>query len=75
MTRLCAECGKILGEKCSRCGAKAEPVSVNATGHAIIGTDFVCESCGFRFPQGEGGDTHTLCDSCVAIARTVGAGQ
>jgi len=75
MTRLCAECGKIVGEKCSRCGAKAEPVSVSGTGHAIVGTDFICSECGYRFPQGEGGETHTLCESCVAQVRKAGAGR
>jgi hypothetical protein len=75
MTQLCAECGQILGEKCGRCGAKAEPVSVNALGHAIVGTDFLCPQCGFRFPQGESGETHTLCESCVVLVRKAGAGR
>lgn len=70
MTRYCAACEAVLGEKCSQCGSEAAPINVNAKGHPIAGTDFLCvnATCGHRFAQGDGGNTYGLCDSCKNAA-------
>lgn len=75
MTRVCAGCRKIIGEKCPHCGAEAQPVSANAAGHAIEGTDFVCPECGRVFQQGEGGETHSLCGGCLQTERAKAVGR
>lgn len=75
MTRVCAVCRKIIGEKCPRCGTEAQPVRVNAVGHAIAGTDFVCLQCGDVFQQGEGGETPLLCDECLQPERAKAVGR
>ncbi len=69
MTRLCAVCKGVLGEKCSRCGVEATPVEVNARGHALVGAEFVCPSSGYRFTQGDGGQTYGLCEQRLGVAR------
>ena len=76
MTRVCAACGAVLSEKCSRCGAEASPIGVNTHGHPIPGTQFVCvnPACGWRFGQGEGGETQELCQGCLLIAKRKAAG-
>jgi transposase-like protein len=69
MIRSCAVCKIILGEKCARCGAPAEPLTVNAREHAISGTQFLCQGCGYIFTEGDGGETLGLCDLCLRLER------
>ncbi len=67
MTRLCAVCKQVLGEKCARCGAEATPLEVNARGHALVRAEFFCPACGHRFSQGDGGPTG--CAASVSGSR------
>lgn len=64
MTRVCAQCKAVIGEKCVRCGSEATPVQANSNGHAVAGTEFDCPSCGHHFPQGDGGETGGMCERC-----------
>ncbi len=76
MTRLCAVCKHVLGEKCAGCGAEATPLEVNARGHALVGAEFLCPTCGHQFPQGDGGETYGLCGECLKLERRkAGAGR
>ena len=76
MTRVCAVCKGVLGEKCARCGAESTPLEVNARGHALVGAEFVCPKWGSRFPQGDGGQTYGLCQECLKTERRkAGAGR
>ena len=75
MTRICSVCRSVIGEKCAHCGAEAQPLNVNAAGHPIPGSDFLCPQCGRRFPQGDGGETSGLCKACLQIERGKAAGR
>ena len=64
MIRFCAWCNRIIGEKCSRCGVEATPLSADSNGPAAASMEFVCPSCGHRFSQGDGGETGGMCEQC-----------
>lgn len=69
MTRVCSRCQCVLGEKCRRCGTEAQPITVNASGNAVVGTEFLCPNCNYKFGQGDGGKTNGLCPTCLEAAR------
>jgi hypothetical protein len=75
MTRVCSVCRKVLGEKRPACGGEAQPLNVNAAGHPIVGTEFLCPQCNRRFGQGEGGETSGLCKACLQIERGKAVGR
>jgi hypothetical protein len=65
MTQVCMCCGKIYGEKCPKCGAIAQPLTLSTrerrygcpTKRCLVNT----------FPPGDGGETHGVCDSCSKL--------
>lgn len=57
MTRVCMDCKAILGEKCPKCGNS----DVKKTTFKLMR---YCEPCDLMFPEGAGGETHTICDLC-----------
>ena len=62
MTRVCMDCGAVLGEKCPGCGREAR----------LVGELYVCTNgvCRLRyFTKGNGGETHGLCVSCHATRQ------
>jgi hypothetical protein len=63
MTRRCAWCEKILGEKCPFCGLEAKAGDVE-------GLHFSC-FCAAVFEKGQGGTTHTICDDCAAKTTVI----
>lgn len=61
MTRICAWCRAIVGEKCPLCGEEARLMeNVNS----YVCQNMACEITGF-YP-GMGGETDTICDECQA---------
>lgn len=68
MTRVCAYCKDVLGEKCVRCGADAVAVHADAQSNTPAGQDFECLACRHRFTRGEGGVTGGMCERCFDAA-------
>lgn len=64
MTRVCAYCKEVLGEKCVTCGAEAVPVHADPGSSAPAAQDFECPACRHRFCRGEGGETGGMCEAC-----------
>lgn len=70
MTRLCMDCGIILGEKCPHCGC----ILVRAWLTLFRKRErYQClhPNCGRKFNPGQGGITHTLCQPCLRIRRVM----
>jgi ribosomal protein S27AE len=65
MKRICAWCGRNVGESCPLCGC------VILDWHRILFIGpwrFSCLKCGHSFKMGEGGETHTICSICLRTA-------
>lgn len=67
MTRQCANCKLILGEKCPTCGS--ENLIVLNREDDLPPDTFECHNCHHEFQEGEGGTTHAICDSCLEKQR------
>lgn len=73
MTHLCSACERFLRETCPACGRDSQAINANAAGHPVPGTDFLCSNCGLRFPMGEGGESHEICEQCGPMAQSAKA--
>ena len=66
MTRQCADCKIIMGEKCPVCGSQ-NLVLLNREGDLPPDT-FECHNH-HEFQEGAGGITHGICDPCLEKRR------
>ena len=66
MTRQCADCKLIMGEKCHICGSQ-NLILLNREGDLPPDT-FECHK-NHQFQEGQGGVTHGICDSCLEKRR------
>jgi len=81
MTVVCMDCGKVLAEKCSECGADAigfgealpserRIVQVRFGSGALDAALWICTNRACLttyFPEGVGGVSHGLCNSCCQV--------
>ena len=66
MTRQCADCKIIMGEKCPECGS--ENLVLLNTENDLPPDMFECP-LHHIFPEGEGGITTGICESCLEKRR------
>jgi hypothetical protein len=71
MIRVCSYCQHPMGEKCGKCGATGDELTVILGDPRVPGDPslYKCLRCHYRFEAGADGISHGVCLACMRLSQ------